>query len=270
MGLIPDCVDKTIERALEPLANNAGKTFGDLWYLVFGGVSQAAEKKRLKYQYDLMEFENSCVQQIEKVPAERRVEPNLQVVCQTLDDSKYCLENVTIREMFANLIAASVNADKKDDIHPSFSNIIKQMSPLDASFFAVLKPQKAFPICEYKICDGAIKYQVLMSNVLLAENENITQDVLHHRSISICLLKNLGLINTSFDGSVVDQDKDKYLRYTKNNLYNEFKKIVEKSGYSLEVKKGILYMTTLGIELWNACCDNLNKKFIDGVPSSFL
>lgn len=65
-----DEIKKTVLNTLaEPISNaanniadkptqNIGTTLADIWFLVFGGISQAAEKRKLKYSYALQEFEN--------------------------------------------------------------------------------------------------------------------------------------------------------------------------------------------------------------------
>ena len=58
--LIPKSVDEAAGKLMNPTAENAGKTFGDLWYLVFGGISFVANKRKIKYQVALEAFEKSC------------------------------------------------------------------------------------------------------------------------------------------------------------------------------------------------------------------
>ena len=45
---LPDFVDHVAENLTEQVTANAGQTFGDIWFLVFGGISQLAEKKKIE------------------------------------------------------------------------------------------------------------------------------------------------------------------------------------------------------------------------------
>lgn len=50
---MPDSVDNALNNLSDLPTKNIGQTFGDLWYLVFGGISHAADKRRLRYSVDL-------------------------------------------------------------------------------------------------------------------------------------------------------------------------------------------------------------------------
>ena len=45
-----------------------------------------------------------------------------------LENAKYCVEEPSLREMFANLISSSLDIEKQDIVHPSFSDILKTMT----------------------------------------------------------------------------------------------------------------------------------------------
>ena len=104
---LPDSVDKAVSNLTEKPTKVVGTTFGDIWFLVFGGFSQLADKRRVKYQVALEEYERECRARIEAVPEEKRIEPDVQIAAAALEASKYCVENEEVRKMFANLIAST-------------------------------------------------------------------------------------------------------------------------------------------------------------------
>ncbi len=118
-----DEIKKTVLNTLaEPIANSAknitdkptqnmGTTFADIWYLVFGGISQAAEKRKLKYSYALQEFENELKEKISKIPEDKLVEPDIQIIAKALEEAKYCIDKEELRNMFSSLISSSMNKD---------------------------------------------------------------------------------------------------------------------------------------------------------------
>lgn len=65
---IPDSIDNALQNLTDVPTKNVGQTFGDLWYLVFGTLSHAADKKRLKYATDLEEYRKQLAQSIEQIP----------------------------------------------------------------------------------------------------------------------------------------------------------------------------------------------------------
>ena len=107
---------------IEPVANSAknitdkptqniGNTLADIWYLVFGSISQAAEKRKLKYSYALQEFENELKEKISKIPKDKLIEPDIQIVAPALESAKYCVEKKELRHLFSNLISSSINTE---------------------------------------------------------------------------------------------------------------------------------------------------------------
>ncbi len=58
----------------------------------------------------------------------------MSIVGPALEASRYYIEEEELRKMFAKLIASSMNKNKSEIsiTHPSFVEIIKQLTPLDA------------------------------------------------------------------------------------------------------------------------------------------
>ncbi len=134
-NLVPDSVDNAVKNITDKPTKNMGTTLADIWYLVFGGISQAADKRKLKYSYALQEFENELKENISKIPEDKLIEPDMQIVAPALEASKYCVEKEELRHMFVNLISSSLNKNSVLYVHPLFPDIILKMSSLDAKVF---------------------------------------------------------------------------------------------------------------------------------------
>lgn len=50
---LPASVDNAVKNLTDKPTQGIGQTFADAWYLVFGGITQAADKRRMKYAHDL-------------------------------------------------------------------------------------------------------------------------------------------------------------------------------------------------------------------------
>lgn len=68
------------------LSTNISTTIADIWYLVFGGISQAAEKRRIKYNYALQELEKELQQKISEIPNDQITQQDIQIAKQILSD----------------------------------------------------------------------------------------------------------------------------------------------------------------------------------------
>ena len=118
--LIPDSVDNALKNLTDKPTAAIGQTIADLWYLVFGGISASAEKKRLKLSNDIGIFKEQLEEKIDQIPADQQKDPDIQIAAQALEASKYCVSSEQLREMFANLIAGTMNKTMDPYIHPSF------------------------------------------------------------------------------------------------------------------------------------------------------
>ena len=136
ISAVPEFVDKTLENVLEEPSKVIGTTFSDIWYLTLGGpIGHLADKRKIKYAKDLQIYKEMIEMEINRIPAENRVEADIQIVGPALEASKYCAEKEKLREMFAKLIASSMDCEKRDKIHPILCHILGGMTPFDAEIF---------------------------------------------------------------------------------------------------------------------------------------
>ena len=123
-----------------------------------GQFSFWAEKVRTKRAYDLEQYRTKLLTSTNKIPPEKLIEPSLRLTAQALEDSKYCISEEELRNMFVSLISNSMNIDFCNYIHPSFSGIIKQMSALEAKIIALFNIENLYrlPVCQYCITISGI------------------------------------------------------------------------------------------------------------------
>lgn len=246
---LPEFVNNAGENLTKPVTINAGQTFGDIWFLVFGGISQLAEKRKLAYAIELEKFKKELEEQINAIPEEKRVEANMQTVGPALENSKYCVESEEIRKAFANLIARSMNQDYSQYVHPSFADMLKQMSPLDAQNLLLFKKQKTYPICDihYQKNDSS-GYNVIFSNLFIS-NSNQTNYELQKQSISS--LMRLGLVEIPGFTSLVNQSL--YNDFETNPMYLSLKNGIPEEIGKITLKKKSIDITPLGETFIRAC-----------------
>lgn len=117
-----------------------GKTLTDIWDVVLGNYFHALnEKSKAKYQLKIDDFKQKLGEKILNIPKENVQDPQLSIVGQALEASKYHFDEEEIREMFANLIASSMDSTYNGLVQHSFVEIIKQLSPHDAKLFKSLE-----------------------------------------------------------------------------------------------------------------------------------
>ena len=90
------------------------------------------EKWIINGEYAIAETKKLLEEKLKNVPEEKIVEPEPYVAVPAIQQLSYSIDNPDLREMYANLLAASMNADTKWNVHPSFVDIIRQLTPDEA------------------------------------------------------------------------------------------------------------------------------------------
>jgi abortive infection alpha-like protein len=137
---------RTLDRALGPAADEfgkavaplgqragklteyvGGKLLGMLEHSVYG-IASVAEWVRAEVSMRL-----------QNVPEDKIAAPNPRIAVPAVQALTYSMGEEHIREMFANLLAADMNADFKENAHPAFVEIIKEMMPVDARLIKLFR-----------------------------------------------------------------------------------------------------------------------------------
>lgn len=191
INFIPKSIDNAIENLTDPPTKEAGHMFGDIWFLIFGNIGHAAQKRRMFYAHDLDLFKLGLESSISLIPAERKLDPDLQIVGPALENAKFCISKKELRDMFTKLISNSMDSSKANFVHPSFGETIKQMTPLDAQNLKLFEHESSLPFCEYRIYLNNGTYKIVHNLVFISNPE---QCDLEAEACSISSLCRLGLL----------------------------------------------------------------------------
>lgn len=67
-----------------------------------------------------------------------------------MESSKYYFEETELRELFANLLASSIDSTQAQNLHPSFPQIIQNLSSEDAIFLKGISEFSEIPYCSLR------------------------------------------------------------------------------------------------------------------------
>ncbi len=248
----PKSIDHALENLTDKPTASIGTTLADIWYLVFGKFSFKAEQRRIEQELILNQYKEQLEVSIANIPAEKLLEPSLQITAQALDNSKYCIFEKELRDMFVSLISNSMNRDCSNDIHPSFSEMIKQMSTLDAKIIALFKDISipGLPVCQY-----CVKIPGVTSNPISVPEHiflEIPDSDIPSCSMSLVSLERFGLISISYLSHL--SDKTLYEKFSTHSFYKGLQNhcpFVE-----ISIRKGIVILTPLGRSFVRVCIPN--------------
>lgn len=205
INAVPSCIDEPVKAVLNPGANQIGTLFGDLLAMATSKIHFSAEKMRLQQAHDLETFKKSLSDKLNAKPKECLVEPRMQVVGPAVENAKYCMDEPKNREMFQNLLANAADERYQSKVHPSFSAIIAQMSPLDAENLSLFRKKEVYPIARYKFnLSGGGEY-VSFTHCFLVNSKMKTADELELQAASLSSLERQGLIEIIYGQLLLDK-----------------------------------------------------------------
>lgn len=138
--------------AKELVSQTVGKTYDDLVHptaQATGGIISFIprtirvwfgkwEKWILNGEYAVRETEKLLEEKLKHIPEDKIVEPEPYVAVPAIQQLSYSLDSEELRELYANLLASSMNVDKKDAVHPAFVDIIRQLTPSEAKLLSCI------------------------------------------------------------------------------------------------------------------------------------
>ncbi|PEJ32288.1 hypothetical protein CN689_14255 [Peribacillus butanolivorans] len=249
---LPEFIDKGLTKPAEAV----GTTLTSTWEFVFGGFDFYVQKVQHNRKVAFESFKSEVEGKIACVPLEKLTEPPLHILGPTLEASKYYFENEDLRFMFANLIAASINIDTVSEVHPSFVDTIKQLSPLDAKNISLFKEESSFPIVNYEFLLKEEGYATHKTNVFL-DNKEVND--IDQNSTSITNLNRLGLVSITYRTALKDLVYDKF---EKTDLFLSLERQIKSSDVNnnslkdfngIGITKGIVDITPYGRNFINIC-----------------
>lgn len=189
---------------------------------------------------------------VAQIPEEKIVPLEANIAVPAIMQLSYCENSVELRNLYANLLATSMNVDKKWEVHPAYVDIIKQLTPDEAKFLSALHPMS---IISYPLIDVRLKnkngYNTIFSNFT-----DVNQTVLEHPTMIanyIYNLSRLGLIIVPDGVHLIDESI--YNRVEQNPMLLDMISQSNLQGFSgLSYGKKLFHLTDFGVSFVNVCC----------------
>ncbi len=134
---------------VKPVVKPSGELVGLVPRAIKAALSPL-EKWILKREYNVEETKKLLEKKLENVPPELIEEPEPHIAVPAIQYISYCMDNAELRDMYANLLANSMNKVVKNGVHPGFVEIIKQLSPDEAKIMKYFSHTDTIPIIDLK------------------------------------------------------------------------------------------------------------------------
>ena len=172
------------------------------------------EKWVMHKEYNLAETKKLLEEKLKNIPAENIITPPSYVAVPALQSIAYCMDDSELRDMYAELLAHSMNIDTTNNVHPTFVEIIKQMSPFDAIVFKELIKDLVVPCIDIKYMNKSTKASYPVHDIVAFSN--LDNFPLISTQISLENLERLRLIEVN-----------KSVKYNNPSKYDELKHSVK-------------------------------------------
>lgn len=255
---------------LQPTVKESGKTLS----LVPRAINAALaplQKWILYKEYSLKETELLLQEKLKHINPEKIIAPEPYVGVPTMQAISYCMDCKELRNLFANLLAKSMNIDTKYDAHPAFVEIIKQLSPLDSMILNELalheRPNKTYPSSLLSFAkekrtpnfnlSAGLEGFIIIKHFVEFTNIDAAVDSI---STSIQNIERLGLITADYTRAITndaayDDLKNSEVINEAEAFYNSNWCILPQyKDYKVVFQKGILEGTPLGFSFSKICC----------------
>lgn len=251
VGKAVNTVPELYQDAFQPAAQEAGKAVGRLPRAInaaFAGL----DKWILNREYSVKETQKLLELKLEHIEPEKIVEPEPYVAVPAIQAISYTMNNEELRNLYANLLAKAMIDDTKESVHPSFVEIIKQMSPIDALVFKIIVESDIRPIIDLnrKMPSGGT--QNIQNHCTWINEFSIKQC-----ATAIDNLLRLGLIEIPFGNYYTQQEAYNYVR--ENPKFKELeqeslKRLKEEE--SLDYERNYIKLSDLSTLFYNICVLN--------------
>lgn len=130
--------------AVQPAAQEIGKALGTVAKTVNVALAPVSA---LVWGYDQIKdfVDNKVTEKLQNVPEENIVAPPPHVAGPALESLRYTGSIDELKELYANLLASSLDSSTTKDTHPSFVEIIKQLSSDEAKLLTTLISAEQVP-----------------------------------------------------------------------------------------------------------------------------
>ena len=249
-GKTLEVAPKLYDDANQPAAQESGNTLG-LIPRVINAALVPMRQWIAHREYNMAETEKLLAYKLEHLDPEKVVSPEPYVAVPALQAISYSMNNDELRNLYANLLAKSMNSDTKDSVHPSFVEIIKQLSPLDARVFNHICNNDYNPLVNLgrvnKINNGGI---IDVRNITLMNYASIPE-----LSLSIDNLVRLKLIDIPNTAGYVDNSI--YIPFYSLDIYDQHCKFCDSiDDCILVVDKKSILITEIGTTFHKVCLED--------------
>lgn len=246
IGLVPK---ELITNLFGPATKSIGEGLGGITNFVMGPLRKLNVVSEKSYQ-DFVEKVNA---KTDDIPIENRDASKLGLVLKAMEDSRFQLDDESMREYFANLIAGLVDDRKNLASTPRFSTILSDLTSSDAELLTVINQhEQSIPLVDIRI-----QIPLQGNGMNLANNIVLTKAEPLDPGASLNILESYGLIEVSNHELLSKKNLKIYSEFEYSDDFNQLKEdaldhfkddpFFQGNSKEVIIKRKALKLTNLGV-----------------------
>lgn len=122
----------------------------------------------VRQEYFAEQFASDMAEKTAEIPEENLRTPPTHIAIPAMQGLAISLEEPNLKEMYLNLLAAATDDRRADEAHPSYAEIIRQLSPDEAALLQTVLSRDALPIVRIKgqNVEAEKGFSILMEHIL--------------------------------------------------------------------------------------------------------
>ena len=241
-----------LEKAYDDIAHPTAKSVGNTLSLVprtVGVWLGKWEKWVINGEESIKLTAQAVHDKAAQIPEEKLSEPEAYVAVPAIQQLSYCYDSEELREMYANLLVSSMNVDTKYNVHPSFVDIIKQLTPDEAKLLKKLSSQNNYPLIDVVLRKKDGGYVTLVHNFT-----NIAENVCDCPSEIFAYLDNFERLKLiAIPIGVYLKNDELYKSLEEHMAIQKLLNQTVQEGEKIEIEKGKFELTAFGKNFIKVC-----------------
>ena len=247
----------------EDVGRPVAKPTGELVGLVPRAIKAALsplEKWILQKEYNVAETKKMLEEKLQNIPPELIESPEPHIAVPAMQYISYCMDCDELRDMYANLLANSMNKVVKNGVHPGFIEIIKQLCPDEAKILKYFLNHSIVPTVTLRYEDEE------GSGINFIKDFSVVGELANcERPYEICVYLNnlcrLGLVEYSNLASLTNKDLYKPLKEHPYIAKKATDSTAESFGFKkAKIVEGYVALTDYGEAFGNVCLGDIHTE----------
>ncbi|QNL51957.1 DUF4393 domain-containing protein [Olivibacter sp. SDN3] len=231
----------------KPILSEVGKTGGGITRILLSPLNG------LVWGFDKIveNLDNTISEKLNKVSEAKLQTPPPFVAVPSLEAMRYTGEVEELRNLYANLLANSMDMDTIENVHPGFVDIIKNLTPDEAKLLTVFLRVESLPFIDVKQVDDKIQRSFVVTIKMHTHViDEFELELLYPCNLPVYFsnLIRIGILESPNNLSLDDQ---KYSELETCEYILEEKEKIEAEGKIFEVDRRFIRPTSFGYQFIN-------------------